>query len=115
MTFYIDGDCPFCRWGANLFRRLLALPNAQIVHSQSDPRMHELMRQHNSWILKTDHGDYHFGFDAITYATAHSGRRWLRWLSPLLRFKRVQRIGQAIYELITFSRPLLSRFVPATA
>jgi hypothetical protein len=27
----------------------------------------------------------------------------------------VQRIGQAIYELITFSRPLLSRFVPATA
>ena len=116
MTFYIDGGCPFCRWGSRLFQRALGLQRqSDIRFSSTDPAMHQLMREKNSWILRTSSGELHFGFDAITYAVAHSPRRWLRWLAPLMRLRPVQRIGQAIYELITISRPLLSKLVPASA
>jgi predicted DCC family thiol-disulfide oxidoreductase YuxK len=116
MTFYIDGNCRFCRWGSHVFRRALKLQNrAGIRFSSDDPRIHQIMREKNSWILQTDEGDLLFGFDAITYAVAHSGRRWLRWLAPILRLPQIQKLGQAFYELVTVSRPLLSKLVPATA
>ncbi len=70
------------------------------------------MRKHNSWVLKTSSGELHYGFAAITYAVSKS---WLRWLAPFLRIPLVQRIGQWFYELITISRPFLSKLVPATA
>ncbi|MEO8724982.1 MAG: DCC1-like thiol-disulfide oxidoreductase family protein [Acidobacteriaceae bacterium] len=115
IVFYIDGNCRFCRWGSHIFRRAVGLKGAAIRFSSSDPEMHQLMRQKNSWILRTASGDIHFGFDAITYAVSRSPRRWLRWLTPFMRLRPIQFIGQAFYELITASRPLLSKLVPATA
>lgn len=115
LVFFIDGNCAFCRWGSHVFKRALGLRDAVIVHSMEDPAIHQLMREENSWILRTSSGDLHLGFDAITYAVSRSPRRWLRWFTPFLRLRLIQRIGQAMYELITYSRPLLSKLVPATA
>lgn len=112
MVFYIDGGCPFCRWGSHLFRRILRLKGAAIVPSSFDPRIHRIMRERNSWVLETDSGDLHFGFDAITYAVSQS---WLRWLAPLLRRRAVQWLGERFYHLVTLSRPVLSKLVPAGA
>jgi predicted DCC family thiol-disulfide oxidoreductase YuxK len=113
MVFYIDGDCPFCRWSAKVFKRLLKLDEAKIVYSSVDPQMYQLMREKDSWILRTSSGELHFGFDAITVALAHSPLRWLRRMVPFLRLPLIQRIGQAFYELVTVSRPVLSKLVPA--
>lgn len=113
IVFYIDGDCAFCCWGSHVFRRAMGLRDASIVHSSEDPAMHRLMQEKNSWILRTASGEVHFGFDAITYAVSRSPRRWLRWLTPLMRLRPIQFMGQAFYELITASRPLLSKLVPA--
>jgi len=112
MTFYIDGACPFCRWAAKMFRRALALDAVPIVHAQDVAEMHARMVEHNSWIVATPGGDLHYGFDAIVYAVSRS---WLSFLAPVLRGRRVTRIGEWIYKLITVSRPLLSRFIPANA
>ncbi|MBV9670927.1 MAG: DUF393 domain-containing protein [Acidobacteriales bacterium] len=114
LTFFIDGNCPFCRWGARVFQRALGLQSeAEIRYSSTDPVMHHLMREKNSWILRTRTGSLYFGFAAITYAFYKSPRRWLRRLVPFMRLRLVQRVGEAFYHLVTVSRPLLSKLVPA--
>lgn len=107
LRLYYDGDCEFCRKSVKVLREFLILPQLELARAQDSARTRTLMEANNSWVLIDIDEQAHLKWQVLAALCRHSPL-W-RPLAPLLRASRVQRWGDALYDLVARQRPLLSR------
>ncbi len=102
VRMYYDGECGFCRKTCLLIRTFLLLPETPIVPAQEVEEMHQMMAEHDSWVV-----------------VDHDGERYVRWRAVALVFRRsahfsplgalfawaaMRPVGERIYGLVATHR-----------
>jgi hypothetical protein len=90
-----------------VFRAVLRLEGARYLPAQSDPIIHEEMREAKSWIVVAADGEHLHGWGAVSVVVSESKFFWpLGWL---IGTKPILPIGEALYRAVERNRPLLSK------
>jgi predicted DCC family thiol-disulfide oxidoreductase YuxK len=106
-TIYYDAGCPFCIRMIRIFRAGLGLRGSRYLQAQSDPSIHEEMREAKSWIVVAADGEHLHGWRAVSVVVSDSRFFWpIGWL---IGTKPILPIGEALYRAIERNRPLLSK------
>jgi predicted DCC family thiol-disulfide oxidoreductase YuxK len=104
---YYDAGCPFCIRMIRVFRAVLGLRGSRYLPAQSDPTIHEEMRQAKSWIVVAADREHLHGWHAVTVVVSESKLFWpIGWL---IGTKPILPIGEALYRWIERHRPMLSK------
>jgi len=103
MFIHYDADCDFCRKVCLLLHTFLILTGVRIVTAQSDPRIHALMQEHNSWVVRDGAGRERVRWDAIRAVFEASPIFF--WLAPVVAPRGC---GDCIYETVARNRGRLS-------
>lgn len=108
IRLYYDQDCSFCKKTCLIFREFFLLADTPLIAAQSDPEIHAIMEEHNSWVVM-DHDDTpHVCWEAVNFVIRSSPIFWpLGWLMSLSLFRRPQRW---LYRKIADNRPALGNF-----
>ena len=106
-TMYYDSGCPFCIRMVRIFRATLRLRDARYLAAQSDPVIHEEMRQAKSWIVVTAAGEHLHGMKAVSVVMSESKLFWP--LGKLLGSRLFLPAGEALYRWIERNRSTLSK------
>ena len=106
-TMYYDSGCPFCIRMIRIFRAMLRLRDARYLAAQSDPVIHEEMRQAKSWIVVTATGEHLHGMRAVSVVMSDSKLFWP--LGRLLGSRLFLPAGEALYRWVERNRSMLSK------
>jgi len=107
ITIYYDEDCGFCLKMCLVLREMLLVPTVPIRTAQSNPSIHAIMMEHNSWVIE--------GPDKATYIHWHAmgflfSQRWpFKPIGWLMRFKPLMHIGNALYRWVANNRGTMGR------
>jgi predicted DCC family thiol-disulfide oxidoreductase YuxK len=99
---YYDGDCMFCRQTGLLLKTFFLLPETIFKPCQSDPDIHKLMQEEETWVLETHDGRRFIRFDALIEACRASPL--LFWLAPMLAMEPVRALGNRAYRWVSANR-----------
>jgi predicted DCC family thiol-disulfide oxidoreductase YuxK len=102
LMIYYDGDCSFCDRMVQMLRVVLGLSEVKIDAAQRNPRMHELMREHQSWIIVDRQGVEYLRFDALTRLCQASPL--VRPLAVLFRWGPLLKFGDRVYRWVASHR-----------
>lgn len=106
VTIFYDGDCGFCFRTVQALKKILFLhPDTRIAVATEDEAAEALMIRANSWVVRDNRGQDHFGFRAFA-ALAQSSFVW-RFPVPVLLFRPIAAIGEYVYRLVSHNRPLV--------
>lgn len=106
LTLYYDGNCQFCRQTALLLRTFFLLPSTPLVTCQSDPEIHKIMLDNDSWVVQTSDGVRHIRFEGIIEAARHSPL--LFPFAPVLAMEPARSLGDRFYRWVCKNRYRLS-------
>jgi predicted DCC family thiol-disulfide oxidoreductase YuxK len=107
LRLYYDADCGFCKRSIFVLHQFLLFPEAPVLTAQSDPAVHKLMREANSWVVVDAQGRPRTRFDAFLAMLEASPLFWplapVLWLPPLFA------LGSSAYGAVASHRPLAGR------
>ncbi len=104
VTIYYDGECGFCKKLVLILWTFLLLPGTSIRPAQEEPLIHKEMKAQNSWVVVDQQGVAYVKFAAVTVLCRLSPLCW--FLAPVLAWRPVARMGQALYEIIATHRAI---------
>jgi hypothetical protein len=90
-----------------IFRAVLRLRGSRYLPAQSDPIIHEEMREAKSWIVVAADYEHLHGWRAVSVVVSDS--KWFWPIGWLMGRKAVLPIGEAFYRWIERHRPMLSK------
>jgi hypothetical protein len=90
-----------------IFRAVLRLRGSRYLPAQSDPIIHEEMREAKSWIVVAADCEHLHGWRAVSVVVSDS--KWFWPIGWLMGRKAVLPIGEAFYRWIERHRPMLSK------
>ena len=105
LRIYFDRDCGFCFKTCLMLRTLLILGKTPIEPAQSDPAVHAIMEQHNSWVVFDHDASHHVRWHAIMLLLRRSPL--VGPLGSVLTRLGMGRWCDGIYELVARNRSRL--------
>ena len=111
IEIYYDEGCEFCLKTVLILKNLLLLPHAQVAPAQQDAVAGPLLKQHDSWVIRIDGGDYILEWQALTALVTHSPLFF--WLAWPMRFIHRLKTGDRIYHWIGDRRMALGKVTAA--
>jgi predicted DCC family thiol-disulfide oxidoreductase YuxK len=106
LTLFYDGNCQFCRQTGLLLRTFFLLPTTSLVPCQSDPEIHKIMVENDSWVVQTADGVRHIRFEGIIEVFRHSPL--LFPFAPVMAMEPARSLGDRMYRWICKNRYKLS-------
>ena len=106
LHIWYDRDCSFCLKTARLIRTFLFLSRVPISPAQDHPKMGDILRTHNSWVLSQGETEW-VKWDAVRRLVACSPI--FRPLARLMALAPLRKSGDRFYLWIAANRPALSR------
>ena len=110
VSIYYEPDCGFCQKIALVLREFLLPPSTPVLPASANPEALRLLREHNSWVVRSAHGNMHFKWRAIAYILSESPL--LKPLAWLMDVGPLRRLFERLYDLIGRNR---RRLGPLTA
>lgn len=112
IALYFDPGCGFCEKTALLLRELCLSPFTRVLPASHDPEMLELLRRHNSWVVKDDRdGKIYLKWEAVSFVLRQNPLTWILGAASDLPFLKDTMRG--VYEWIGRNRPALGKFTAA--
>lgn len=110
LVVYYDPDCGFCERVCYLFREFCLTPTVQVLPSSANAEAHQLLKQHNSWVLfdgTTGQKRHLLKWEAVAFVLRQSPLFWIfGWLTDLAVIKKPM---ETFYDLIGRNRKLLGQ------
>ena len=66
-TIYFEPGCEFCSRVSLLLKGFFLSTGSRVLPASRDPKIHELLRSHNSWVVKGHDGKLYLKWDAMAY------------------------------------------------
>jgi hypothetical protein len=106
-ALFYDQDCGFCYKTCLLLRAFCLPASVTIGRAQQDAAAGPLLAQHNSWVVRDDHGGHHLRWAAVCFVLRQSPVfRVLGWLGDL---PGARNAGDWLYGVIGRNRQPLGR------
>lgn len=107
LRIYFDQECGFCEKICLVFREFFLLGKATVEPAQSNPEIHAVMREFNSWVVYDYDDSRHVRWHAVILLLRRSPLFWP--VGQVLHALGMGNWGDIIYEAIARLRGTLSR------
>lgn len=105
---YYDPHCPFCLRICLILCEFLGIPSSYIHSANKDPKIDNLMRENNSWCIKSGKNIFQ-KYEGILFLISQSPI--FKFFLPLLKAKPFTSIGDRIYKYVSFNRHLVGKWL----
>ena len=107
LEIYFDNDCSFCKRIVFTISTLFLIPSTKVLPSTIDKKIHKMMEDENSWIVRDYKGNITTRFNALMYVFSTSPLVFpLKYLTKSSGFMK---FGDNIYKFVANRRPFFSK------
>lgn len=107
-TVFYDEGCDFCLKTVLILKTFLALPRLRVEPAQQDPTAGPMLIEHDSWVIRTEDGEYLLEWRALTWLFSQSPLFfWAKW--PMRGLNGIARSGDKFYHAIGNRRQSLGK------
>lgn len=108
IKIFYDGDCGFCRKTCLVLREFLLPSSVPILKAQSDPYVHKIMQDNDSWVVMDHQSRPLIHWHAMVYLFKQ--RMLLRPLAWIMNLPGFIHLGNLVYRFVARNRFSFSRF-----
>ena len=102
LRMYYDGDCGFCLKTCFLIRTFLLLPETPIVPAQEVEEIHQVMAEHDTWVVVDRDGECYMRWRAVALVFRRSALFWP--LGYLFDLTVLRSLGDRTYGIVAKHR-----------
>lgn len=106
IEIYYDKGCGFCKKMVLIIKTFLFHEKVKLKHLQENEQTKKIFELKNSWVVKTNEGEYLTRFNAFIYLVENS---IFKFFTKLLKQKNINIMGEKIYIYISDNRKKFSK------